>query len=178
MEVLFEHENTSFCIENSPETEHLSPILSYIKWKLDSSQWDDYNEFFHACHWLEDLKKRSDVWFDMHLMLKNGVQIGVLLILGGAIQQLEPKYRIEDENQSLLLKYFHLTDKGNGYGSLWLKSVILPYYQKKGFKRIYVNSSHKLSFPFYRRFGKAIAEYRQESDNKLQQIEGCFVIEL
>jgi hypothetical protein len=108
-------------------------------------------------------------------LLREGLNIGVLIIVGGDLKKLETKYDIKDD--SLLLKYFHITEKGNGYGSFWLRSVVIPHYRERGFKHIYVNSSHKDSFPFYKRLGSLIATYEQMSDNNLHCREGsCFLI--
>lgn len=82
-----------------------------------------------------------------------------MLIVGGNIAHLEAKYSIENEEKALLLKYFHIVEKGKGCGSFWLNSVILPYYKSKGYLNLYVNSSHPDSFPFYFRLGTKIVDY-------------------
>ena len=179
MELLLQRENEKFYIDHDFDVCYLAPIARYVLWKLESNQWDDYNELYHASRLIEQLKTHSDIWFNAHVLLKDNSIIGVLLIVGGKIRKLEKKYEIENEDQSLLLKYFHITDKGHGYGSIWLNDVILPFYQQKNFSQIYVNSSHKLSFPFYERMGRLIAKYEQQSDNNLYRREGsCFLIDI
>jgi hypothetical protein len=165
MEVLLEQEKEKFVVDTAFDIKYLSPVGRYVLWKLENNHWDDYNELYHASKLVEDLKKYTDIWFDTHCLFRDNTRIGVLIIVGGNIKNLETKYDIKD--QSLLLKYFHIVDKGNGYGSLWLKSVIIPHYKLKGYQQIYVNSSHPDSFHFYSRLGSPIANYEQMSDNRL-----------
>jgi hypothetical protein len=177
MEVLLERENEKFVFDTAFDIKYLSPVGHYVQWKLENNHWDDYNELFHVAKLVEDLKKHADVWFDTHCLFRNNRIIGVLLIVDGDLKKLETKYEIKDK--SLLLKYFHIVDKGNGYGSFWLKSVIIPHYKQKGYQQIYVNSSHPDSFPFYNRLGSLIANYEQMSDNHLYRRKGrCFLINL
>jgi hypothetical protein len=179
MEALLEKENKKFILEKKFNIRNLAPVGSYVQWKLENENWDDYNELYHATRLTENLQKDSDVWFETHSLLKNDSVVGVLLIVGGKIKKLERKYQIENERQSLLLKYFHIVDKGQGLGSFWLSSVIIPHYRAKGFRQIYVNSSHKNSFRFYSRFGSLIGTYEQVSDNNLYKREGsCYKISL
>jgi len=170
-EVILERNNEKFVVYKTFYIKYMSPINRYVQWKLETNHWDDYNELFHATKLAEDLKKYPDVWFDTHCLLRDDQIFGVLLIVGGHLKKLEAKYVIEEK--SLLLKYFHIADKGRGYGSYWLKSVILPHYKQKGYQHIYVNSSHKDSFPFYMRLGSMIATYEQMSDNNLYFRAGC-----
>lgn len=179
MDLLSHHGDLKFFVDTGFDIKYLAPVQKYVQWKLENNQWDDYNELFHASRLIESLKAAPNVWFDTHLLYKNDVLIGVLFIVGGKIAGLEKTFNIENESRSLLLKYFHIQEKGNGYGSLWLTSAIIPHYREKGFKQIYVNSSHKESFPFYSRLGEKIAEYKQQSDNsKSTRIGNSFCIPL
>jgi hypothetical protein len=179
MEILHESSNEKFVLDKAFDFAYLSPIGSFVQSKLINKQWDDYNELYHATRLVEGLKKYTKVWVETHSIIRNDDVVGVLLMVGGEIKRLEKKYDIENESQSLLLKYFHIIDKGKGYGSFWLRSVIFPHYRKRGYKRVYVNSSHKDSFPFYERLGSHIANYEQLSDNRLYQRKGsCFLIKL
>ncbi|HEY3389520.1 MAG TPA: hypothetical protein VGK38_08125 [Prolixibacteraceae bacterium] len=177
MEVLFERGDATFVFDKEFDIKYLSPVARYVQWKLENHRWDDYNEFFHAVRLIEDLKLDRDVWFDTHCLLRDNLVTGVLLIVGGDLKKLETKYEIKDK--SLLLKYFHIVDKGNGNGSFWLKSVIIPHYKQRGYKHIYINSSHPDSFPFYKRFGSSVATYEQASDNNRYRRQGrCFLINI
>ena len=179
MEILLQRENEKFILDKKFDIKYLLPIAHYVQWKLENNSWDDYNEFFHATKLTEILKKDVDIWIDSHIFYRNGFLTGVLLIVGGDISKWESKYVIKNEDQSLLLKYFHIIDKGQGFGSFWINSIIIPYYKERGYRQIYVNSSHKLSFPFYKRFGSLIATYEQISDNNLYLRNGnCFLINL
>ena len=87
--------------------------------------------------------------------------IGCAFIVRGNIADNEGRYTIIEEKTALQIKYFHITEKGKGYGKNWLKEIIIPYYSELEYKRIYVNSSHPLSFAFYERLGERIANYTQ-----------------
>jgi len=177
VEILFERDNEKYVLDTAFDIKYLSPVGHYVQWKLENNRWDDYNELYHATKLTFDYKKHNDIWFDTHCIQRDNQIIGVLLIVGGNLKELETRYTIE--NKSLLLKYFHITDKSKGYGSFWLKSVIIPNYRQKGYKHIYVNSSHKDSFPFYKRLGSIVATYQQMSDNELYCREGnCFIINM
>lgn len=179
MEVLLERGHERFVLDKKFDFKYLSPIGYYVQWKLESNNWDDYNELYHATKLIEHLKKDANLWFDTHALIRNDSILGVLLIVGGKIKSLENKYPIEKEDQSLLLKYFHIIEKGKGHGSFWINDVVIPYYREKGYKHIYVNSSHQASFPFYKRLGSFITSYVQMSDHYLHEREGnCFSISL
>jgi hypothetical protein len=116
---------------------------------------------------------------ETHLLLRDNTILGVLLLLGGELTQVESKYRIENEHEAVLLKYFHISDKGKGYGNYWLKSVVFPHYKARGYSKLYTSSSHENSFPFYERLGSVIARYQQPSDNNCYERQGrCFAITL
>ncbi|QNF34761.1 hypothetical protein HUW51_19255 [Adhaeribacter swui] len=179
MEVLLEKENYTFILDKQFDYKYLAPIGRYVQWKLEHQHWDDYNELYHATRLVENLLRNPEVWIDSHAILKNNAPAGVILMVGGKIKKLEDKYPIINEDQSLLLKYFHIQDKGQGLGSFWLNSIILPYYRALEFKEIYVNSSHPHSFGFYRRIGSLINTYQQPSDNNRYTREGsCFKVNL
>ena len=179
MELLFQHENEKYILDKKFDIKYLLPISHYVQWKLENNFWDDYNELFHATKLTEILKKDVDVWIDSHVFYRNDILTGVLLIVGGKLKKLETKYFIENEDQSLLLKYFHIIDKGQGFGRYWINSIIIPYYKERGYRHIYVNSSHEKSFPFYKELGSLIASYEQISDNNLYFRNGnCFLINL
>jgi len=172
MEILRTEKSVKYCFDKNFSYKYLIPVSRFVQTKLAQNNWDDYNELYHAVHLAERLKKETDIWCDTHFMLKDDSIAGVLLILGGKINTWGNRYWIENEEVSLFLKYFHITNKGQGYGSFWLDSVIIPYYKDKGYRNIYVHSSHEKSFPFYNRYGSEIATYEQMSDNALFKREG------
>lgn len=177
MEVLQKRGGDQFILNHDFDISYLGPIGHYVQWKLGNNHWDDYNELYHATRLTNDLRQDDKVWFDTHTIERSNEIIGVVLIVGGAIINWERKYPIEMESKSLLLKYFHIKVKGQGLGSYWLNSVILPHYRNKAYSHIYINSSHPQSFPFYERFGSVIANYQQMSDNNLHKREGkCYKV--
>lgn len=177
--VIHQDDRGEFAVHTVFNIAYLSPIQQYVDWKFTHDEWDDYNEYHRACRMVEVLQQNPDVWFHTHTLFKHSHQIGVLLIVGGKIQTLEKKFTIAQEDQSLLLKYFHITMRGKGLGQFWITSVVCPYYNAKGFQSLYVNSSHRESFPFYERLGSQIATYQQESDHGMFVREGrCFQLKM
>lgn len=178
-QVLQQRANEEFTVDTNFQVGYLAPIGRFVQWKLETEQWDDYNELYHASHFLESVKREPGVWLETHLLCRDNAVVGVVLIVGGELRKIETKYRIDQEPQALLLKYFHIVEKGKGDGSYWLKTVIFPYYKARGYRTLYTSSSHESSFPFYERLGSEIAHYQQLSDNKCYERQGkCFVITL
>lgn len=168
MEIIKKKENdVSFVLHKSFESRLFSPIGNYVNWKLEHN-WDDYNELFHAVQYIEQIKHIDGVWFEIHTIEKDEEIKGVLTIVGGAIDQLGVGEEI-DGKDTILLKYFHIVDKGKGYGSYWLNEVIRPYYAQKGFQHIYISSSHPKSFDFYKKIGAEVKTYHKKSDNQLYE---------
>lgn len=179
MTILNTNNNIDYIYQKDFNIQFLIPVASYVQWKLENEGWDDYNEFFHASRIIYQYIHAENVSLDSHIAQSNGEIIGCLFIVKGKINQWEDKYKIENEKKSLLLKYFHIADKGKGIGSYWLNHVILPYYKDQGFLNVYVNSSHPFSFPFYTRIGSKLTEYQTDSDNQLFQRKGkCFSIKI
>ena len=171
MKILLERNNERFTLNWEFEMKFLSPVGKYVQWKVENNEWDDYNELFHAANFIHNLQKDEQVWFDTHCIEKESSIIGVLLMVGGAIKNLESGL-VTDEKNTLLLKYFHIVNKGEGLGSFWLDMVIYPYYRAKGYKHIFVNSSHENSFRFYGKLGTLVRNYVRSSDNRLFEREG------
>jgi len=169
MEILGKRGKDSFILYKKFENKYLLPIGHYVNWKL-TNEWDDYNELYHAMNYIKKLQKNKKVWFETHTIEKENKIVGVLIIVGGKIKEIENNLKSEEVN-TVLLKYFHIIDKGQGYGSFWLKSIIIPTYAKKGFKFIHINSSHVKSFKFYENMGSEIRKSEKESDNKIYKRE-------
>ena len=168
----------AFCLSDEYKPQFLEPVGKYVLWKLKIC-WDDYNELFHAAAFFEKVNRDKTIHIDSHLMFKKSELSGVVFILSGNLRSIEQRMQIKDEQYALLLKYFHIVEKGRGYGMTWLNEVILPYYNSKSFTRIYLASSHPDSFRFYEKFGCAIGEYYSKSDNQLFVRQGkYFMLEL
>lgn len=177
--VLQQCANEEFIVDTDFQVGYLAPISRFVQWKLEAEQWDDYNELYHASHFLESIKREPGVWLETHLLRRDHALLGVLFIMGGKLQQVETKYQIDQEPQALILKYFHIIEKGKGYGNQWLKTVIFPHYKARAYRKLYASSSHASSFPFYERLGSEIAQYHQRSDNNHYERQGkCFMITL
>lgn len=155
-----------FGISHSFQPHYLLPVAEFVLWKL-KNDWDDYNELYHAARYFENIKSDESLQIDTHLIIVGKELKGVVFIISGKVRRLETKYAIEKEENALVLKYFHILDRGRGTGQFWLQEVIFPYYRNQGFERVYLNSSHPQSFNFYRKFGTHIGDYTQESDNGL-----------
>ena len=107
MNLLAEKEDIKFQMDTSFDIRYLTPVHKFVQWKLENNKWDDYNELYHASKLIERLKTQENIWLDTHLLFKNEAISGVVLIVRGEIKNLENKYSIEDQEDSLLLKYFH-----------------------------------------------------------------------
>ena len=167
MRIIGRKDELNFVLYNSFESRLFSPIGKYVSWKLEN-MWDDYNELYHAVRYIEDLKSRNGIWYEIHTLERNKEIKGVLTIVGGDIPAIESEKRLDLEN-TLLLKYFHILEKGKGHGSYWLNSIVLPHYSEKGFSNIHVSSSHPKSFDFYKKIGAELNSYTKMSDNGLYE---------
>ncbi|MEL6191526.1 MAG: hypothetical protein AAFR66_05735 [Bacteroidota bacterium] len=165
MKTICTREDIQFVLHNTFESKLYLPIGTYVNWKLEN-EWDDYNELYHAVRYIESLKEIEGVWYEIHTLEKNQEVKGVLTIVGGELDKLGMEQELHSST-TLLLKYFHLIEKGKGYGSYWLTSVIIPHYAARGFQSIHVNSSHPKSFPFYEKLGTEVSSSTKKSDNKL-----------
>jgi len=178
MRTLFGNGELTFEVSRNFEPGFLKPVARYVLWKLQQ-KWDDYNELAHATRFFHHALNYPGVWVDSHLAKTNEILSGSVFLLGGHIAPLEGRYKIADPEHSLLLKYFHVVEKGHGTGQLWLKDVIFPHYRKQGFRHIYLSSSHPKSFQFYTRLGSEVGRYASKSDNGIYEREGrCFRIDL
>ncbi|GAA5024848.1 hypothetical protein GCM10011506_08740 [Marivirga lumbricoides] len=168
MKIIATKENkVNFKLYSNFENRLFLPIGKYVNWKLVNN-WDDYNELYHAIKYIESLNKIDEVWYEIHTIEEKEEIKGVVTIVGGNLNKLGIKSFINEED-TLLLKYFHIVEKGKGYGSYWLKSIIIPYYSERGYNKIQVSSSHPKSFDFYRKIGTEIENYTKKSDNKLYE---------
>ncbi|UII27457.1 hypothetical protein LVD15_03225 [Fulvivirga maritima] len=166
----------NFIIYKSFDSRLFSPIGKYVNWKLENS-WDDYNELYHAINYIESLKKLEGICCEIHTIEKDGDIKGVLTIVGGAIDKLGVNHG--DFKKTILLKYFHIIEKGKGYGGYWLKSVIMPHYYDLGFRQMLISSSHPKSFNFYNKIGQETETYYKKSDNDLyERICKTFVVRI
>ncbi|MFD2827086.1 hypothetical protein ACFSYG_11420 [Leeuwenhoekiella polynyae] len=166
-----------FILHQSFSSPLFSPISNYVSWKLENN-WDDYNELYHAVNYIENLKQTAGVWFDIHTLERKGSIIGVLTVVGGELEKLGIEGEA-DLKETVLLKYFHIVEKGMGHGSYWLNTIIFPYYSSKDYAKMLISSSHPKSFNFYNKLGKEVKHYTKRSDNNLhERICKTFLINL
>ena len=178
LKLLLNHISYSFYVAHGFEMQYLAPIGRYVNWKLGNG-WDDYNELYHATAYFSGITAEKDVWVHSHLLTKKNEINGVALIVGGNLRKAESKFIVENEAKSLVLKYFHIIDRGKGLGKKWLGEILLPQYRDKGFETVYVSSSHPQSFSLYEKFGRCFHEYSLKSDNRLYNRQGkSFAIKL
>ncbi|MEM8901488.1 MAG: hypothetical protein AAGC85_25485 [Bacteroidota bacterium] len=167
MKIIGTREDIQFVLHNTFDPKLYLPISAYVNWKLEN-EWDDYNELFHAIKYIQDLRNLEGIWYEIHTLEKDHEVRGVLTMVGGVLEKLGMEQGL-DTSTTLLLKYFHLIDKGKGYGSYWLTSVIIPHYTARGFQSILVSSSHPKSFPFYEKLGTETNSFTKTSDNQLYE---------
>lgn len=70
MSVLHKEGNLNYEVTSGFDQRFSLPVQQFVTWKLMNDKWDDYNEFYHATHLIEELKKNDDVWFDAHTLTK------------------------------------------------------------------------------------------------------------
>jgi len=178
MKTLLAKDDREYSMREGFNVQAAIPVLKYVGWKIENGVWDDYNEFFHLCQFVEKVTS-ADCWVHTHTLTRSGIQTGVLLVVGGKVSKLHSISPVEDEPHTLLLKYFHMSEKGKGLGSAWLTSVVFPYYRSLNYRSMLVSSSHPASFRFYERLGKPVASFTKASDNGTQTRTGrCFEITL
>ncbi len=139
------------------------PIQFYVNWK-QQNDWDDYNELTHSLSFIRQIIREKS-WYKIHTIEKENEIKGVMTLVSAENADSE-LFEHFDMEETILLKYFHILEKGAGLGSHWLKSVIMPHYYEKGYKNIIVSSSHPKSFNFYRKMGEELKTFTKPSDNK------------
>jgi hypothetical protein len=178
MQKLYTSGDWSFFLSQAFHPRFLEPTGHYVQWKL-ANHWDDYNELTHATWFFDEVQKKVPLEVDSHLLMKGEELKGALFIVRGNLPSIESRYPIPEPEKSLILKYFHIMEWGQGIGQRWLKEVIMPHYIKLGFTDIYLSSSHPKSFGFYEKFGNEIASYTSASDNGLLTREGkCYRVKI
>ncbi|MBP3730250.1 MAG: hypothetical protein J6I40_02115 [Mailhella sp.] len=167
--VLATRGDAHFCISQDFQGIYLCPIVDNLKDKLVNGSWDDYNEAFHCCRLIHEFRKRPGLQIDFHTMSRGQEYLGLAIMSHGNIDpQLYASSGIhfsEPLEQVLLFNYFHISPFGRGNGYFWLTNVIMPWYAERGFKAIYMKSSHPKAFSLYSRLGTVIGEYTAKSDN-------------
>ncbi|MDS0527420.1 hypothetical protein NNC19_17150 [Clostridium sp. SHJSY1] len=170
MEIINNRNGIDFGISNEFKSEYLTPIIKNLLFKAEN-QWDDYNEVYHCCELIENVKMNMD----FHIMKKGEKYLGIALVSHGILDYktfFNESIQInEDTKDILIFNYFHISKEGRGNGEMWLKNII-EYYKSKHYKAIYLKSSHPKVFSMYNRLGLEIGEYSIYSDNNLFERKG------
>ncbi|MED3728744.1 hypothetical protein HPB58_14500 [Priestia filamentosa] len=175
MKILSKFNGNEFSVSSEFNSNYLIPIIKNLLFKA-KKDWDDYDEVYHCCHLIEEVKTRKDMNMDFHIMKRDREHLGIALANTGLLDFniffKEPIQVKEDIYDILILNYFHICQEGRGNGERWLRDVIIPYYKTKGYRAIYMKSSHPRAFSMYARLGSEIGGYISYSDNKLFKREG------
>lgn len=159
-----------FLITNTFDGKMLIPIIKNLLHKAEN-EWDDYDEVYHCCHLIETVRKNQNMKMDFHILKKGEDNIGIGLVTHGIIDMplffSDTMRTLDAAENFLVFNYFHISHDDRGHGTHWLRDIILPYYQAKGFVAVYIKSSHAKVFSLYNRLGESIGEYESKSDNGL-----------
>lgn len=174
MEIINKINGIIFGISSEFKGEYLAPIIQNLLFKAEN-EWDDYNEVYHCCKLIDNVKKNENMNMDFHIMKKDEKCIGVALVSSGILDYktfFNESIQINEENNDILIfNYFHIAQEGRGNGEMWLKNII-QHYKSKNYKAIYLKSSHTKVFSMYNRLGLEVGEYSSCSDNNLFERKG------
>ncbi|MEH7124655.1 hypothetical protein V7127_15635 [Bacillus sp. JJ1773] len=175
MEVIHKINDISFGVATQFDSKYLTPIIQNLLLKAEN-EWDDYNEVYHCCQLIENVRKNKNMKIDFHVMMEDKNYLGIALVTSGIIDYKvffkEPISISQNDKDVLIFNYFHISQEGRGNGQIWFRDIIMPYYKSKNFKTIYVKSSHQKVFSMYCRLGTEIGEYTSSSDNQLFMRKG------
>lgn len=173
--ILFQKDNLIFKKETQFKGEFLSPLILNLNDKFINC-YDDYNEVYHCNQLIHKLSIDSNITLDYHVLYQNNSCCGIALISFGYLTSPLSELDVNPDD-CIVLNYFHITKSARGTGTFWLNDIILPHYQKLGFKTCYLKSSHQKAFSLYSRLGKKIGEYTTMSDNH-QYIRNAAIFEI
>ncbi len=173
--LLAERGEFRFSVSDVFQSAFLCPVADNVRDKL-MHDWDDYNELYHCCSLIHELKERPGLNMDFHLMTRGAEHMGLAIVSHGSVDRemyASSGIHFSEAQESILLfNYFHISPEGRGNGEFWLKDVILPWYAARGYAAMYLKSSHTRVFSLYERLGAAIGIYTAKSDNGLFERPG------
>ena len=168
--ILFENKELKYFVADHFKSEMLVPITKNLLYKVEK-EWDDYNEVFHCCRFIETVRNTPEIKMDFHFIRNSEQTVGVGLITYGVIDMhafFPDSFTVAEPMEgTLIFNYFHICAEARSTGEHWLKNIILPYYKEKGFVSRYVKSSHPKVFSLYSRLGECVGQYNSKSDNEL-----------
>lgn len=77
--LLSENKEFRYCVADTFEGKILVPIMKNMLYKVET-EWDDYNEAYHCCRFIEAVRKNPSVKMDFHSVKKGEDTIGVGLV--------------------------------------------------------------------------------------------------
>ncbi len=174
MEIIDRRAGFVFGVTAKFEGRFLTPIIENLLVK-SRQDWDDYNEVYHCSKLIEKVKARPDITMDFHVLEHDHDCLGIALVSHGKIDSdvFFSDRNIIDERVDLtiVLNYFHIALQARGNGEKWLR-MIMEYYRNKGYRFLFLKSSHPLAFSLYQRLGEPVGQYSGSSDNGLYQRNG------
>lgn len=175
MEIIGKINDINFGVSTEFKSKYLTPIIQNLLFKAEN-EWDDYNEVYHCCKLIKNVKSNENMNMDFHIMTKDEKYLGIALVSRGILDyKMFFKESIlinEDYKDVLIFNYFHISQEARGNGERWFRDIIIQYYKSKHYKIIYLKSSHQKVFSMYSRLGTEIGEYTSSSDNKLFNRKG------
>lgn len=165
----------SFWMSDIFRGELLVPVVENLLCKAKSG-WDDYDEVYHCCRLVEQVRQGKGMEMDFHFLKRREEHVGLGLVTRGALEGslfFPAGMALSDAmDKSLVFNYFHISAPARGNGERWLREVILPHYRDKGYQALYVKSSHPRVFSLYGRLGRDVGGYTGQSDNDLYERPG------
>ena len=127
--LLSKNKEFRYCVADAFDGNMLVPIMKNILYKSET-EWDDYNEAFHCCRFIEAVRKNSSTKMEFHYVKKGEDTIGVGLITHGEINTL-PSLPVDfhlpsSTDKILFFSYFHVSPEGRGIGEHWLRDIQQP----------------------------------------------------
>lgn len=173
--LLDEKDGLRFTVSDAFAGRMLEPVLENV---LDKArgEWDDYDEAYHCTGLVEAVRRGGGMRMDFHCIVRDGAHVGLGLVSYGRLDRglfFPDSFEVPEAlDRILVFNYFHISRGGRGNGERWLREVILPHYAGRGFRALYVKSSHPRVFPLYERLGEPVGEYAGRSDNGLRERRG------
>lgn len=162
---------------------YLSPLRQFNEEKARKGMLDDWDEAKHTSDWIKRiLKSIQDGGNDrltVYYWEEKGSIIGVAfaLINSESIRTTLAKDGVFPDVESPTLAHltgFHILEshRGQGRGSSWLTTEILPDLRAKGVQQLYIRSSHYRALSLYEKLGTKVGNYISVSDSKLYKRYG------
>lgn len=84
-QLLYENKGFNYSVTDTFESDMLVPIVKNLLSKLEN-EWDDYNEVFHCCRFIETVRNTPEMKMDFHFIRSGQQTVGVGLVTYGVIE--------------------------------------------------------------------------------------------